>query len=64
MLILNINFNFEENSPFEEGVMSEMFQRQPNHSFKNLENKGDLVSKGNFIHKYFPNKWTLIKYLN
>ena len=23
----NINFNFEENSPFQEGVMSETFQR-------------------------------------
>ena len=23
----NINFDFEENSPFQEGVMSEMFQR-------------------------------------
>ena len=28
----NINFDFEENSPFQEGVMSEMFQR-PDKSF-------------------------------
>ena len=24
---LNINFDFEENSPFQEGIMPEMFQR-------------------------------------
>ena len=24
---ININFDFEENSPFQEGIMSEMFQR-------------------------------------
>ena len=35
----NINFDFEENSPFQEGIMSEMFQRLPNiHSFRSLKN--------------------------
>ena len=30
----NINFDFEENSPFQEGFMLETFQRPENHSFK------------------------------
>ena len=31
------NLDFEENSPFQEGVISEAFQSWTNHSFKNLE---------------------------
>ena len=34
----NINFDFEENSPFQGCVMSETFQRPDNHFFKNQEN--------------------------
>ena len=34
----NINFDFEENSPFQEGVISKHFKDQTNHSFKNLKN--------------------------
>ena len=34
----NINFDFEENLPFQEGIMLETFQNLTNHSFKNLKN--------------------------
>ena len=34
----NIKFDFEENSPFQEGVMSETFQRPDNHSFRSPKN--------------------------
>ena len=34
----NINFDLEENSPFQEGVMSEHFRDQTNHFFKNQKN--------------------------
>ena len=34
----NINFDFKENSPFQEGVMSDTYQRLDKHSFKNLKN--------------------------
>ena len=50
----DIYFDFEENSPFQEGVMSETFQR-PNKSFyRKPKELGDLVNKGNIIHKYLP----------
>ena len=34
----DINVDFEENSPFQEGVNSEMFQRPDKHSFKTQKN--------------------------
>ena len=34
----NINFDFEENSPFQEGIMLETLQRLDKSSFKNLKN--------------------------
>ena len=34
----NINFDFKKNSPFQEGVMSETFQRLDKPFFKNLKN--------------------------
>ena len=50
----NVNFDFEENSPFQEGIMSEMFQRPDKSFFQNPKELGDLINKGNFIHKYLP----------
>ena len=35
---INPNFDFEENSPFQEGVMSETFQRPDKSFLKNQEN--------------------------
>ena len=50
----HINFDFEENSPFQEGVMSEMFQRLDKSFFQDPKELGDLINKGNFVHKYLP----------
>ena len=47
----NINFDFKENSPFQEGIMSETFQRPGKTFFQNPKELGDLINKGNFIHK-------------
>ena len=49
----NINFDFEENSPFQEGIMSETFQRLDKSFFQEPKELGDLINKGNIIHKYF-----------
>ena len=38
----NINFDFEENSPFQEGIMSETFQRLDKPFFQNPQELGDL----------------------
>ena len=59
----NINFDFEENSPFQEGVMSETFQRLDKSFFQNPKELGDLINKDNFIHKYLPKQMDIDKIL-
>ena len=50
----NINFDFEENSPFLEGIMSKTFQRLDKSFFQEPKELGDLVNKGNLVHRYLP----------
>ena len=50
----DINFDFEANSPFQEGVMSKTFQRLDKSFFQGPKELGDLIDKGNIIHKYLP----------
>ena len=59
----NINFDFEENSPFQEGVMYETFQRLDKSFLKEPKELGDLINKGNFIHKYLPKQADIDKIL-
>ena len=59
----NINFDFEENSPFQEGIMSETFQRPDKSFFQNPKELGDLINKGNFIHKYLLKQMDIDKIL-
>ena len=48
----NINFDFKENSPFQEGIISEMFQRLDKSFFQEPKEFGDLIDRGNFIQKF------------
>ena len=50
----NINFDFEENSPFQEGIMFKTFQRLDKSFCQEPKELGDLINKGNIIHKYLP----------
>ena len=59
----NISFDFKENSPFQEGVMSETFKRLDKSSFQNPKELGDIIDKGNFIHKYLPKQIDIDKML-
>ena len=59
----NINFDFKENSPFQEGVMSETFQRLDKSFFQDPKELGDLINKGNFVHKYLPKQMDIDKIL-
>ena len=59
----NINFDFEENSPFQEGIMSETFQRLDKSFFQEPKELGDLINKGNFVHKYLPKQMDIDKIL-
>ena len=53
----NSNFDFKENSPFQEGIMLETFQRPDKTFFQGLKELGDLINKILFINIY-QNKWT------
>ena len=58
ILTLNINFDFEENSPFQEGVMSETFQRLDKSFFQDPKELGDLINKGTLFTNICQNKQT------
>ena len=58
-----INFDFEENSPFQEGIISEMFQRPDISFFQEPKELEDLINKGNLVHKYLPKQMDIDKIL-
>ena len=59
----NINFDFEENSPFQEGVMTKSFQRPDRSFLQEPKELGDLVNKGNLVYKYLPKQTDIDKTL-
>ena len=59
----NINFDFEENSPFQEGIMSETFQRWDKSFFQHPKELGDLINKENLVHKHLPKQMDIDKSL-
>ena len=50
----NINLDFKDNSPFEEGVMCETFQRPDKSFFQEPKELRDLINKGYLVHKFLP----------
>ena len=59
----NINFDFKENSSFQEDIMSETFQRPDKSFFPDPKELGDLINKGNFVHKCLPKQTDIDKIL-
>ena len=59
----NIYFDFEENSQFQEGIMSETFQRLDESFFQDPKELGNLINKGNFVHKSLPKQMDIDKIL-
>ena len=59
----NINLDFEENSPFQEGIMLETFQRPDKSFFQNPKELGDLINKENLVHKFLPKQTDIDKIL-
>ena len=57
----NINLDFEENSPFQKGIMSETFQRLDKSFFQKPKYLGDLINKENLIHKFLPKQTDIDK---
>ena len=50
----DINLDFEENSPFQEGVISEAFQRPDKSFFQYPKELNDLIIMCNLIQKFLP----------
>ena len=50
----NINLDFEENTPFQEGIISETIQRPDKPFFQNPKDLEDLIDKGNLVHRLLP----------
>ena len=59
-----INFDFEENSPFQEGIMSETFQRPDKSFFQNPKELGDFINQENLVHKFLPKQTDIDKILS
>ena len=60
---INPNFDFEENSPFQEGIMSKTFQRQDKSFFQEPKELGNLTNKENLIPRYLPKQTDIAKML-
>ena len=50
----DINLGFEENSPFQEGIISEAYQRADKSFFQEPKELNDLVNTHNLIQKILP----------
>ena len=60
----SINVDFEENSPFHDGIMSETIQRPDKSFFQNPKELRDLVDMGNLMHKFLPKQTDIDKILH
>ena len=53
-LDLEVNKDFEENSPFQEGIISEIYKRPDKSQLLELPQLADLVNTNNIVQKYLP----------
>ena len=49
----DVNLDFEENSPFLEGAISEAYQRPDKFFFQEPQELNDLINTGNLIQKFY-----------
>ena len=59
-----INLDIEENSPFQEGIISETIQRPDKTFFKNPKRPEDIIDTDNLIHKFLPKQADIDKILH
>ena len=61
----SINLDIEENSPFQEGIISETIQRLDKmFFFQNPKRLEDIIDMGNLIHKFLPRQTDIDKILH
>ena len=59
----SINLDIEENSPFQEGIISETIQRPGKTFFEKPKSLEDIIDMGNLIHKFLPKQMDIDKIL-
>ena len=59
----DINLDFEENSLFQEGVISETYHRPIKSFFQEPQELNDLINTGNLVHKFLPKQTDIDKIL-
>ena len=59
----SINLDIEENSPFQEGIISETIQRPDKTFFQKPKSLEDIVDTGNLIHKFLPKQMDIDRIL-
>ena len=62
-LDLGINKDFEENSPYQEGIISVIFQRPDKSQLIEPPELTDLVNTNNIVQKYLPKQTDIDKIL-
>ena len=62
-LDLGINKDFEENSPYQEGIISEIYQRPDKLQLVEPPELTDLVDTNNIVQKYLPKQTDIDKIL-
>ena len=59
-----INLDIEENSPFQEGIISELIQRPDKSFFQNPRKLEDIINPDNLVHKFLPKQADIDKILH
>ena len=62
-LDIGINKDFEENSPYQEGIISEIYQRPDKSQLVEPPELVDLVNTNNIVQKYLPKQTDIDKML-
>ena len=57
------HLDIEENSPFQEGIISETIQRLDKMFFQKPKSLDDIIDMGNLIHKFLPKQMDIDKIL-
>ena len=60
---MNIDVDFGENSPHQEGIISELYQRPDKTYFKELKDLESLVNTSNLVQKFLPKQVDIDKIL-
>ena len=60
-LDLEINQDFEENSPYQEGIISEIYQRPEKSQLVEPPKLADLVNTDKIVQKYLPRQTDIDK---